>query len=152
MRTQPFSQTGASSLEFTVPMRIERVAGEFAVLSGRVWLTRQSDLHDYVIEAGERFVLEPSDAVLIEPWAAGEATAIEWKARCQRAGGLEALPRGAAAFALFSLASVATAVAFGFRRAEVGLEALARSAAAMARRAQGCIKAGDSIASAGTVQ
>lgn len=151
MRTQ-FSPVGVSSFQFTEPMRIEHLAGEFAVLSGRVWLTRQSDLHDYIIEAGERFVLEPSDAVVIAPWAAGEAASIEWKARFQRTRGLKALPRGAAAFVLLGLASVATAAAFGFRRADVALEAWARSAAAMARRAQGCIKAGDSIASAGTVQ
>ena len=151
MRTQVFPQAGAAALEFSAPMRVERLAGEFAVLSGRVWLTRQGDLDDHIIEAGERFVLERSDAVVIEPWTAGEATSIAWQAYPQRTR-VEALPRGAAAFVLRGLASLAMAAAFGLRRAEFGFEALARSAAAMAKRAQGCMRAGDSIASAGTVQ
>ena len=151
MRTQVFPQTGAAALEFSAPMRVERLAGEFAVLSGRVWLTREGDLDDHIIEAGERFVLERSDAVVIEPWTAGEATSIAWQAHPQRTR-VEALPRGAAAFALRGLASLAMAAALGLRRAELGFEALARSAAAMARRAQGCMRTGDSIASAGTVQ
>ena len=151
MRTQLFPQAGATALQFDAPMQVERLAGEFAVLSGRVWLTRQGDLDDYVIETGERFVLGPSDKVVIEPWNAGESTSIAWRGHPQRAL-VEALPRGAAAFVLLSLASAAAAVAFGLRRADLGFTALARSAAAMAKRAQGCIKSGDSIASAGTVQ
>src|SRR4051794_8706185 len=123
MRTQLFPQAGATSLEFDAPVRVAHLAGEFAVLSGRVWLTRQSDLHDYIIEAGERFVLEHSDAVIIEPWKAGEATAIEWKSHPQPAG-FAVLPRTALAFVLLGLASAASAVAFGLRRAEAGLETL----------------------------
>lgn len=151
MRTQLFPQAGAAALEFDAPVRVERLAGEFAVLSGRVWITRQGDVDDYVLEVGERFFIEPTDKVVIEPWTAGEAVSVAWQGHAQRTR-VEALPRGAAAFALRSLASGAAAAAFGLRRAELGFDALARSAAAMARRAQGCMRPGDSIASAGTVQ
>jgi hypothetical protein len=151
MRTQVFPQAGAAAVQFDAPVRVERLAGEFAVLSGRVWVTRQGDLDDYVVEPGQRFFIEPADHVVVEPWTAGETVEVAWKAypRLPRA---EALPRGAAAFALRGLAAGAASVAFGLRRVELGLDALARSAAAMAKRAQGCIRAGDSIASAGTVQ
>lgn len=151
MRTQLFPRTGSATLQFHAPMRLDSLAGEFAVLSGRVWLTRQGDPDDHIVEVGERFVLEPRDEVVIEPWTAGATTSIAWQAHAQRAR-VEALPRDVAVFTLRGLASVAAALAFGLRRAERGFEALARSAAAMAKRAQGCIRAGDSIASAGTVQ
>ncbi len=151
MRTQVFPQAGAASVQFDAPVRVERLAGEFAVLSGRVWLTRLGDVDDYVLEAGERFFLEPADHVVVEPWKAGESVQVAWKPHAQRPRA-EALPRDAAAFVLRALAGGAASVAFGLRRAELGFEALARSAAAMARRAQGCIRPGDSMASAGTVR
>jgi len=151
MRTQVFPQAGAASVQFDAPVRAERLAGEFAVLSGRVWITRLGDVDDYVLEAGERFFLEPADRILIEPWTAGQAVEVAWKPHAQRPRA-EALPRDAAAFVLRALAGAAASVAFGLRRAELGFDALARSAAAMARRAQGCIRAGDSMASAGTVR
>jgi hypothetical protein len=151
MRTQVFPQAGAASVQFDAPVRVERLAGEFAVLSGRVWVTRLGDVDDYVLEAGERFFLEPSDRIVVEPWTAGEPAKVAWTPHAQRPRA-EALPRDAAAFTLRSLAGAAASVAFGLRRVELGFDALARSAAAMARRAQGCIKTGDSMASAGTVQ
>lgn len=151
MRTQVFPQAGAASVQFRAPVRVERLAGEFAVVSGRVWLTRLGDLDDHIIEPGERFFIGSSDRVVIEPWKAGESVQVAWKAHAQRPR-VEALPRGVAAFALRGLAAGAASVAFALRRVEFGFDALARSAAAMAKRAQGCIKAGDSIASAGTVQ
>lgn len=151
MRTQVFPQAGAAFVQFDSPMRVERLGGEFAVVSGRVWLTRLGDVDDYVLEAGERFVLEPSDRVVVEPWRPGDSVKVAWQAHAQRPRA-EALPRDAAAFALRALAAGAASAAVGLRRVERGFEALARSAAAMARRAQGCIRSGDSMASAGTVQ
>ena len=35
------------------PLRIERRAGEFRVLHGRVWLTRRGDPDDHVLQAGQ---------------------------------------------------------------------------------------------------
>lgn len=119
------------------PLRVDHLGGEFAVRSGRVWLTRRGDLDDHVLEAGDRIVLEPAGSVVIEQWHRDAPASIHWTPRVQP-GPLAALARRAAVW--------------GLRRAEAGFAALARSAAAMARRAQGCICAGDSIASAGTVQ
>jgi hypothetical protein len=153
MQTQLYaSQAGTLVMHWGEPVRIDRLAGEFAVVSGRVWLTRQGDTDDHVLEAGERLVLEPSDQVVIEPWQAGERTLVQWRPSAQPRRGVEALPRDAAVFALGGVARLATAAAEGLRFVEDGFAALARKAAAMARRAQGCICAGDSMASAGTVQ
>ena len=126
------------------PLRIEHLGGEFAVLSGRVWLTRRGDPDDHVLQAGEQISLQGADAVVVEPWQAGERTVVQWRPRAQ-ALRVETLPRAAAAFALGGVARFARGAAGAF-------EALARSAAARARRAQGCICAGDSIASAGALQ
>ena len=145
MQTQLYADhAGTLVMHWGEPVRIDHLAGEFAVVSGRVWLTRHGDVDDHVIEAGQRLVLEPSDEVVIEPWQRGERTLVQWRPRVQ--------PRRVEAFAVGGLARFAGAAAGGLRRVELALEALARSAAAMARRAQGCICAGDSIASAGTVQ
>lgn len=145
MQTQLYaSPAGTLVMHYGEPVRIDHLAGEFAVVSGRVWLTRQGDLDDHVLDAGDRLVLEPSDEVVIEPWQAGERTLVQWRPRAQ--------PRRVEALAFAGLARLAGAAADGLRFAEDGLAALARKAAAMARRAQGCICAGDSMASAGTVQ
>ena len=145
MQTQLYADHAATLvMHFGEPVRIDRLAGEFAVKSGRVWLTRRGDTDDHVIEAGQRIVLEPSDAVVIEPLQAGERTLVQWRPVAQA--------RPVEAFAFGRVARFAGAAAAGLRRVEAGLDALARKAAAMARRAQGCICAGDSIASAGTVQ
>ncbi len=126
-------RAGADAMLLSEPSRIEGLGGEFAVLSGRVWLTRRGDLDDHVLEAGQRIVLEPADGVVVEPWQRGRPALVGWR------------PRAAAPLQR-------RLAARGLRALETGLLALARSAASMARRAQGCICAGDSIASAGTVQ
>jgi hypothetical protein len=152
MQTQLYaSQAGTLVMHWGEPVRIDRLAGEFAVVSGRVWLTRRGDVDDHVIEAGQRLVLEPSDEVVIEPWQAGERTLVQWRPRAQPRR-VEALPRDAAVFALGGVARLAGAAAEALRFVERGFEDLARKAAAMAKRAQGCICPGDSMASAGTVQ
>lgn len=149
MRTQfQMSQAGAYSLQPGQTFKIERALGEVAVLKGRVWVTRDSDLGDHVIEAGGRFVVCPKDVAVVEAWS-GEGVALAWTPRRQVAP-LEALARGFAAAGLRGLASGAAFLAGGLRLG--GLDALARKAASMARRAQGCICAGESMASAGTVQ
>jgi hypothetical protein len=111
--------------------------------SGSVWVTREGDLNDYVLEAGQRMALARGDRVAVGAWDEGQPALWDWTP--MRAAQRYRLVRGAAA-GVFGL------VARALRRGADGLAALARSAASMACRAQGCIKAGDSMASAGTVQ
>jgi hypothetical protein len=123
---------------FGQPLRVEHSGGEFAVLEGRVWLTRRGDLDDHVLSAGERIVLEPADDVVIEPWNRGETTRLEWRPIPQAPRG-ERLLRDALGAGLRGVAAAAGGAVLGLRRVEAGLDALARSAASSAKRAQGCI-------------
>jgi hypothetical protein len=123
---------------FGQPLRVEHAGGEFAVLAGRVWLTRRGDLDDHVLSAGERIVLEPADDVVIESWRRNETARLEWRPIAQPPRG-ERLLRDALGAALRGVAAAAGGAVLGLRRLEAGFEALARSAASSARRAQGCI-------------
>lgn len=111
--------------------------------AGSVWVTREGDLNDYVLDAGQRLALARGDRVAVSAWDASQPALWDWTP--MRPAQRYRLLRDAAAGA-FGL------VARALRGAADGLTALARSAAAIACRAQGCIRAGDSIASAGTVQ
>lgn len=120
-------------------MHLGRLGGELTVLEGRVWLTRDSDLGDHRVEAGERLRLAVGENAVIEPWDAGHAVSVQWKPRRQGFfGAVLAEPLRALAWALGALAG--------------GFSALARSAAASASRAQGCISGGDSMASSGALK
>jgi hypothetical protein len=68
-------------------IRLHGLAGELTVASGRVWLTRDDDLDDYVLEAGDRFMLAPGDVAVVERWHPDETTLLAWRPRRQ------ALPR-----------------------------------------------------------
>lgn len=120
-------------------MHLGRLGGELTVLEGRVWLTRDSDLGDHRVEAGERLRLGVGEYAVIEPWDAGQTVSVQWKPRRQGFfGAVLAEPLRALAWALGALAG--------------GFSALARSAAASASRAQGCISGGDSMASSGALK
>src|SRR5512143_1877733 len=95
------------------PLRVDHLGGEFAVRSGRVWLTRRGDLDDHVLEAGDRLVLEPAESVVIEQWHRDVPAIVDWTPRVQP-GPLAALARRVAVW--------------GLRRAEARFAALARSA------------------------
>lgn len=120
-------------------IHLGRLGGELTVLEGRVWLTRDSDLGDHRVEAGERLRLGVGENAVIESWDAGHAVSVQWKPRRQGFfGAVLAEPLRALAWALGALAG--------------GFSALARSAAASASRAQGCISGGDSMASSGALK
>ena len=120
-------------------LHLGRLGGELSVVDGRVWLTRDGDLGDHFLEPGERLRLAVGDNAVIEPARAGEGTSVRWNPRRQSFfGALLAEPLRGLAF----LAGLAAA----------GFAALARSAAASASRAQGCISGGDSIASSGALK
>ncbi len=78
---------GTLSLPSGEALRLQGLSGELTVLSGRVWLTREDDLDDYVLEAGQHFMLAADDAVVVERWRAAEPTTLAWRPRRQ------ALPR-----------------------------------------------------------
>ena len=120
-------------------IHLGRLGGELTVLEGRVWLTRDSDLGDHRVAAGERLRLAVGENAVIEPWDAGHAVSVQWKPRRQGFfGAVVAEPLCARAWTLGALAG--------------GFSALARSAAASASRAQGCISGGDSMASSGALK
>lgn len=151
MKTQFYADRGGVvRLHDGAPLRIDHRAGELAVVRGRVWITREGDLDDHVLDAGQSLLLRSASAVVVGQWRASESAVVEWYPRPAQA--LAQAPRSIAAYALRGLALAADAVARGLRGAAGRFAALARSAASMAKRTQGCISAGDSIASAGTVQ
>ncbi len=119
--------------------RLGRHGGELTVVDGRVWLTRNGDLGDHFMEPGQRVRLAIGENAVIEPARTGESIAVRWSPRRQSfAGALLAEPLRGLAFLTGLAAS--------------GFAALARRAAASARWAQGCISAGDSIASSGALK
>jgi len=85
-------------------LRLGRLGGELSVVRGRVWLTRDGDLGDHIVEPAHRVRLGAAENAFVAGLAAS------------------------------------------------GFAALARNAAASARRAQGCISAGDSMASSGALK
>lgn len=54
-------------------------AGELLVATGRVWLTRDGDLADHVLAAGDRLRLAAGDRITLEPWAPGRAPVLLWQ-------------------------------------------------------------------------
>ncbi len=116
-----------------------RLGGELTVLDGRVWLTRDGDLGDHFVGAGERVRVASGENAVIEPSRAGESVSLRWQPRRQ-------------SFVGAVLAEPLRGVAFLAGRLAAGFAALARSAAASACRAQGCISGGDSIASSGALK
>lgn len=117
-------------------------SGWLTVDSGLVWLTAQGGGPDQVLEAGQRLWLPRGSQWLAEAWRVGEPAHLAW---LQSAPAGAAQPRRGEA-RVWRLA--AAALAWGAGR----LALAARSADAMARRAQGCISAGDSMASSGALQ
>ena len=116
--------------------------GVLGVVEGGVWLTRAHDRRDHLLRRGDSFRVERGDAVVVEPWSpqvgarvswSPQARPLDWRGRLAawRAAGWDRLALG--------LARAAWA-------------ARARSAAASASRAQGCIRAADSMASCGAAQ
>ena len=120
-------------------MHLGRLGGELSVLQGRVWLTRDGDLGDHLVEPGQRVRLGVTENAVIGAWDTGEALLVRWNPRRQSFFGA-------------LLAEPLRGLAFLAGRAASGFTALARSAAASASRAQGCISGGDSMTSSGALK
>ena len=113
------------------------------VLGGQVWITRVGDPDDHVLTQGQSLAVGRGERLWLSAWQPGQSA--QWDIEPAARPARYALLRAA-------LALVLGVVVRALRGAAAGLEALARSAASTANRAQGCIKAGDSIASAGQLQ
>ena len=120
-------------------LQLGRLGGELTVLEGRVWLTRDNDLGDFVFEPGERVRLAVGEHGVVESLDAGRAAVFRWNPRRQT-------------FLGAVLAEPLRGLAFLTGVAARGFAALARSAAESACRAQGSISAGDSMASSGALK
>jgi hypothetical protein len=121
-----------------------RRPGRLVVKSGRAWITRQGDLDDHVLSAGEAMELHADEQLVVEPWEGGTQVRLSWCGTQRRA----ALLRGAEALRGGALRWVARwSAAAGDR-----LLALARNAAASASRAHGAMPCGESRASSGALQ
>ena len=120
-------------------LQLGRLGGELTVLQGRIWLTRDNDLGDFVFERGERVRLAVGEHGVVESLDADRPAVFRWNPRRQTfVGAVLAEP-------LRGLAFLTGAAARGFA-------ALARSAAESACRAQGSISTGDSMASSGALK
>jgi len=113
------------------------------VRDGSLWVTRSGDPVDHVLGRGQRLAVERGDDLVVQAWRRDQPAVWDWHPLATRSSYRlrRALPAWFWAGSARALRGVAA-----------GLAALARSAAATASRAQGCIRAGDSIASAGALQ
>jgi hypothetical protein len=121
-----------------------RRPGRLVVQAGRAWITRQGDPDDHVLSVGEAVDLRADEQVVVEPWEGGTQVRLAWCGAQRRLGLLRGVD-GLRARALRGLASWSAA-------AGTRLLALARSAAASAKRAQGAMPCGESSASSGALQ
>lgn len=121
-----------------------RRPGRLLVKSGRAWITRQGDPDDHVLSAGEGVELRADEQVVVEPWDGGSQVRLAWCSAQRRA----VLLRAGVALRSGALRLVARFSASAGAR----LSALARSAAASARRAHGAMPCGESSASSGALQ
>lgn len=122
-----------------------RRAGWLVVQQGRAWITRDGDPDDHVLAEGDGVWVPAGTGLVVEPWQPGRLARLDWQ-----------LPLGADQRGARRRAGVAERAWLGLagalRTAAGRLLAAARSAEAMASRAQGSIKAGDSMASCGAAQ
>lgn len=126
-----------------------RQSGWLAIQRGRVWLTRDGGGDDHVLGRGDQIWLQAGEGLVVEPWQAGASAQLGWLLGAAVGAPVQvaALPRDGARFEA-GWRGLAAALRAAFGR----LPLAARSADAIARRAQGSIRAGDSIASCGAVQ
>jgi hypothetical protein len=124
--------------------RVGRGAGVLTVVAGRVWLSRAGDPDDHVLGSGHQIRLQRAEEAVIEPWHRGEPSRLLWRADPQ--------PPRWRGLAASALATLRRAPRFGLGAALTRLVDRARNAASSASRAQGSIKAGESIASCGALK
>lgn len=105
-------------------LRLPRAGGELTVLRGRLWLTRNHDLGDHFIEAGQRVWLDAGENTVVESARRQQSASLHWEP-C-RQGVFSAL-----------LARPLNGTAFLALLAARAFMVLGRAAAAGARHARG---------------
>ena len=139
----PLSTDGIWSACGARLLRTKR-AGWLTVAAGRAWVTRQGDLDDHVLSAGERLALRADERVVIEPWTGNSSVRLAWRGDPLHARALRAIDR---LLGVFFGAAASVLAALGARAS-----AWARRADARAKRAHGSIARGESSASSGALQ
>ena len=143
---------GDGALSSRVTQRLHtRRPGRLTVASGRVWLTRQGDLDDHVLSAGEALRLRADEHLVVEPWVGGTSACLSWRSDQPRAFALRAVGAVIGAVSAWR-AAVLRLLAASLGDLGARLLAWARNAEASARRAHGAISCGDSSASSGALQ
>jgi Protein of unknown function (DUF2917) len=111
---------------------------------GSLWVTRSGDPDDHFLARGERLAVARGDDLLLQAWRSDQPALWDWQARAANAPVIQHRLRGVWALTARALRGTAEVLE--------ALAARARSAAARACRAQGCIRAGESMASSGALQ
>jgi hypothetical protein len=131
---------------------LARSGGWLSVIDGQVWITRDGGGLDHVLGRGERFWLAPGQGVVAEAWSTDGAR-LAWAQPGDVDAHAQASERRLAGRATGGWVEGAWRGLAGVLRGAAGrLLAAARSADAMASRAQGSMRAGDSMASCGAAQ
>ena len=139
-----FSNACAGRLSAAQPRRwrVAR-AGVLQVQDGPLWLTRDGDPDDHVLQPGDHLHLRAGERITVSAWRAAQAAAWQW-----RPDRVESAGQRFGRTLVFLAAGALDRLARGLE----GWAALARTAAASASRAHGCISAGDSMASSGALK
>lgn len=119
--------------------------GWVEVLQGRVWITRDGGGADHVLLAGEALPIAAGGGLVAEPFVAGEPVLLRWRAA---AAGVQVQDDERWRSEVFWRGWLVR----GLRGLALAFAACARSAEAMARRAQGRICSGESMACSGALQ
>ncbi|PXW97913.1 hypothetical protein C7444_1034 [Sphaerotilus hippei] len=112
--------------------------GELRILGACAWVTRAGDAEDHVMAPGAVLPVRRGQWLTLEPWRPGQVVRARLLPRGTRPQWLRRAGR-----------AVLAAVAGGLA---TGLLVLARRAASIARRAQGPICTGESMASSGALK
>ena len=128
-----------------------RNAGWIQVEAGMVWLTRDGGGIDHVLSPGERLWLGRGEGAVIEPWQRDQAASLRWGG-AERAAQAVQVAQAGRGLGLALAGGLARGLAGALRGAAGRLLLAARKAEAMANRAQGSMRAGDSMASSGAVK
>jgi Protein of unknown function (DUF2917) len=138
------SQTLGEVFTASAARRVGRGSGVLTVVTGCVWLSRAGDPDDHVLGSGREIRLQRADEAVIEPWQRGEASRLVWRPDLQ--------PRRWRDLVTSTLGERLGVRRFGLGALWARLVDRTRNAASSASRAQGSIKAGESMASCGAVK